>query len=220
MEEGGDGVLAASEASADHGSEPSNHRQAAVVELGVLVLEGLLLGLLVQLGEGGGVRLHIPGDLVLLLGGKHLEGGREQEHLRPALSGPSTGGDSANAVGHGLGDPIASGHEARQLYAEAGHQGVEHGKHGHCKRREGGRGGGEGVSVEGGDRPFRLNGRRGKERFALHVLPLPFLSLVGRTSAVLDLGGAVLVKLFDIPIGGEAKGVLWWVEGMGGGKGG
>ena len=148
VEERGDGVLAAGEASADNGSEPRDHCQAAVVELLVLVGQRLLLGLLIELGEGGGVGLHIPGDLVLLLGGKHLEGGREQEHLRPALSGPSTGGDSANAEGHGLGDPVAGGHEARQLHAKAGHQGVEHGKHGNCEK-ERGKMGEEGKSERG-----------------------------------------------------------------------
>jgi hypothetical protein len=36
---------------------------------------------------------------------------------------------------------------------------------------------------------------------------------------VLDLGGAVLVKLLDISIGGETQGVLWWGEGRGRGEG-
>jgi hypothetical protein len=43
--------------------------------------------------------------------------------LRPALRGPGTGGDGANAVGHGLGDSVTGGDQARELAREGRKEG-------------------------------------------------------------------------------------------------
>jgi hypothetical protein len=127
--EGGDGVLTVGQESTNGGTEPGNHGETAVVDLLVLVSKSILLRLVIELGEGSGIGLDITGDLVLLLGGKDLEGRAEEEDLSPSKRSPGTGGDGIDTSGHGGGDTITSGDETGELDTKTSHEGVEHGKH-------------------------------------------------------------------------------------------
>lgn len=96
VEEGLNGVSSAAHELTNPLAGHGNHGKAAVVDLLVLVREGLLGGLVVELGESRGVGLDITGDLVLLLGGEHLEGGAEEENLGNAGDGPDLEGGKAD----------------------------------------------------------------------------------------------------------------------------